>query len=133
MSKRTDLAGVVASTTLKKGVSKKYTRELAAYILDNRMTGDLDSLMRDVQADWAKTGHLEVLAASAHPLTDSIKNEIKRQVKSLEPSAKTIIITEVYDEEVIGGVRISLPERQLDLSVEAKLNKFKSLVRNGKE
>ncbi len=133
MSKRTDLASVVSRTTLKNGVSKKYAQELAAYVLDNRMTAELDSLMRDVQADWARSGYLEVLAYSAHPLSEQIKSEIKRQVKELEPDVKTIVITEVYDEALIGGVRISLPERQLDLSVEAKLNKFKSLVQNGKE
>jgi F0F1-type ATP synthase delta subunit len=133
MSKRTDLAGVVAESTLKKGASKKYTQELAAYIVDNRLTNDLDSLMRDVLGDWAKAGHLEVLAASAYPLSERVKSEIKRQVKKVEPSAKTIVITEVRDEDVIGGVRISLPDRQLDLSVESKLNKFKSLVSEGKE
>lgn len=133
MSKRTDLAGIISNTTLSKGASKKYTRELAAYIIDNRLGNELDSIMRDVQSDWSEAGYLEVLAASAHPLTDALKSEIKSQVKLIEPKAKTIVITEVYDPEVIGGVKISLPGRQLDLSVEAKLNKFKSLTRSGKE
>ena len=132
-TKRSELADVVASSTLKKGASRKYTRDLAAYLLDNHLTGEVDSLMRDVQALWAKSGHLEVLTSSAHPLTDSIKSEIRRQVKKAAPKASTIVVTEVYDEQVIGGVRINLPGRQLDLSIEAKLNRFKQLVSEGKE
>jgi F0F1-type ATP synthase delta subunit len=34
---------------------------------------------------------------------------------------------------VIGGVRLSLANQQLDLSVESKLNKFKQLTAAGKE
>lgn len=133
MSRRTDLAITIASTSIKNGVSNKYAQEIAAYILDNRLTNEVESLLRDIQADWATNGHLEVLAYSAHPLSNSIKDEIRQQVKKTEPGVKTIVVTEIEDPEVIGGVRISLPGRQLDLSVEAKLNKFKSLVSSGKE
>jgi F0F1-type ATP synthase delta subunit len=40
-------------------------------------------------------------------------------------------VTEVLDPEVLGGVRLSLANQQLDLSVEAKLNKFKQLTLTG--
>ncbi|HEX7633062.1 MAG TPA: F0F1 ATP synthase subunit delta [Candidatus Saccharimonadales bacterium] len=130
---RTQLARTIADTTLKKGVSKKYAQEIAAYLLTEGRVQELDSLLRDVQADWAEAGQVEVIATSAHPLTAQIKTTITKQIKQLYPEAKNIIITEVHNPEVIGGVRVSLANQQLDLSIEAQLNRFKQLTTQGKE
>jgi F0F1-type ATP synthase delta subunit len=86
-----------------------------------------------VQSLWAEQGYVEVLARTAHALSDAEKAEIKEQVGALYPAAKQVVVTEVSDPEVIGGVRLSLANQQLDLSVEAKLNKFKQLTAAGKE
>lgn len=130
---RAKLASIIADTTLKSGISKQYAEEIAAYLLTERRVSELDSVLRDVQADWAEAGLVEVIATSAHVLTPAIKAEITRQIKPLYPGAKTIIITEQHDPEIIGGVRVSLANQQLDLSIEAKLNKFKQLTTAGKE
>ena len=130
---RTKLAQTVADRTLKDGVTKQFSKEVAAYLLTERRVNELDSILRDVQADWAVAGHVEVVATSAHPLTPAIQTEIKRQVEKLYPRAKQIIIVEVRDPEIRGGVRLSLANQQLDLSVEAKLNKFKQLTLAGKD
>ncbi|HVX24013.1 MAG TPA: F0F1 ATP synthase subunit delta [Candidatus Saccharimonadales bacterium] len=130
---RTRIANVVADRSLKAGSTKRLSRELAAYLLDERRVHELDSILRDVQADWAEQGRVEVLAASAHDLSSKIQTDIKRQVKALYPNAKTIIVTPVHDPSVIGGVRLRLADRQLDLSVEAKLNRFKQLTTAGKD
>jgi F0F1-type ATP synthase delta subunit len=130
-SPRTRIASTIADRTLSNGVSKEYSREVAAYLLAEGRVGELDSLLRDVQVDWAASGYVEVLAASAFPLSADTKADITRQVKPLYPNAEQIIITELHDPDVLGGVRLSVANQQLDLSVEAKLNKFKQLV--GKE
>jgi F-type H+-transporting ATPase subunit delta len=130
---RTKFARVVADKTLKSGVNKRFSKEVAAYLLAERRVSELDSVLRDVQADWAEAGHVEVLAGSAHPLNAHIRAEIEREVKKLYPQAKTVSVREVADPEIIGGVRLSLANRQLDLSIEAKLNKFKQLTTAGKE
>ena len=130
---RVRIARTVADQTLAEGVSKAYARELAAYLLSERRVGELDSLLRDVQADWARKGYVEVLARSAHPLTDAVKRDIAARIKPLFSEAKKIVVTEVADPGVVGGVQIQLADRQLDLSVEGKLNKFKQLTGAGKE
>lgn len=132
-SPRTRIATTIADTTLKNGASKAYSREIAAYLLAEGRTGELDSLLRDVQADWATNGYVEVLAASAFPLSASTKADIVKQIEPLYPDAKQIIVTELHDPDVLGGVRLSVANQQLDLSVEAKLNKFKQLTVAGKE
>ena len=131
---RTRIAHTIADRTLKDGSKKKLSQEIAAYyLLSERRVGDLDSLLRDVQADWAEAGFVEVLATSAHPLSAAVRVNIEKRIKSLYPGAKRIIVTEVHDPEVIGGVRLNLANQQLDLSIEAKLNKFKQLTTSGKD
>ena len=125
---RTRIANAIASRTLKNGTSKEYAKEIAAYLLSDHRVHELDSLTRDVRAAWAEDGYIEAVASSAHPLTAHIKNDIISEVKKIYPSAKKIIITEVHDAAVIGGVRLSLPNQQLDLSVENKLNQLKRLT-----
>lgn len=130
---RTRLAKLIADKTLKGGVSKGFDREVAAYLLSEGRVNELDSLLRDVQADWAEAGHIEVVARSAHPLTESVRADIKRRVKQVYPAAKQVVINETVDPEVVGGVRLSLPNQQLDLSIRSKLNTFKQLVTAGKD
>lgn len=131
-TRRTRIAQTIADKTLKSGSSKKLNQEIAAYLLAERRVGDLDSILRDVQADWAEAGVIEVIASSAHELSAANKADIKKQVAKLYPAANKIIVTHVEDPEVIGSVRLELPNQQLDMSVEAKLNKFKQLT-TGKE
>lgn len=130
---RVRIAKIIAARTLKQGVSRRFSQEIAAYLLSERRVNELDSVLRDVQADWAAAGHVEVLAASANPLTAAVKADIARLVKRLAPDAKRVMVTETRDPSVIGGVRLNLADRQLDLSIETKLNKFKQLVAAGKE
>lgn len=131
---RTRVARLIADKSLQQqGVSQELAREVAAYLLTERRVGELDSLLRDIGADWAAAGIIEVLAYSAHPLTEVIEAEIVAQVKRLYPAAQQIRITAVPDPEVIGGVRLRLPNQQLDLSIEAKLNRFKQLTLTGKD
>ena len=130
---RFDIASTIAARTYHRGHSKELAKEVAAMLLHEGRVSELDSLLRDIQADWALHGYVEVLAYSAHPLTDVVKADIKGRVTQLFPKAEKIVVTEVADPSVVGGVRIRLAHQQLDLSVEAKLNKFKQLVRAGKE
>lgn len=127
---RTQVASVL--TKLVKSVGEKHlAKEVAAYLLEENRTGELDSLLRDVTHQRAEAGIIEVTAVSAHELSPTVTSDIKAQVKRLYPDAKQIIVNERVDLDQIGGVRLELPDRQLDLSVRAKLNKFKQLTTTG--
>ncbi len=127
------IADTIADRALKSTSTKTLARQTAAYLLDERRVGELDSLLRDIQSDWADDGHIEAIATSAFPLSPAIHKEIEREVRRLYPKAKSVLITEVHDASVIGGVRINLPNQQFDLSIQAKLDKFKQLTTAGKE
>jgi len=131
---RTRIASSIADATLQNGNSKAYARELAAYLLAEGRADELDSLLRDVQIAWAERGVVEVLARSAFPLDTDVKADIETTVRELYPAAKTIVVSEVADPSVIGGVQLLVAGTQrLDLSVQAKLNQFKRLTGAGKE
>lgn len=127
-SARLALADYLAERSLKSGLNRRLSRQVAAYLLSERRTSELNSLMRDVQADWATDGYVEVLASSAHPLSPALKKDIATSVRRLFPKAAKVQITDTLDPSIIGGVRLSLANQQWDLSVKAKLNKFKQLI-----
>lgn len=104
---------------------RRLSQEIAAYLLDTGRTGELDSLARDLISARANDGVVEVSAVSARKLSEAALKDIRSQVRELYSSAQKIIITEVQDPSVIGGVRLEFPGRQLDLSVRSKLNHFK--------
>lgn len=130
---RTKIAKTIADRIDRSDSPQAVSREIAAYLLAERRVDDLDSVMRDLWQIRADAGVVEVVAASAHPLTDDIKQNIKSEIKRHYPDAKDISIDELFDPTIIGGVRLSLANQQLDMSVEAKLNKFKQLTAVGKE
>lgn len=127
-ARRTRIARVVADQTLKSGISQKFAREIAAYLMSEHRTAEVDSLVRDVQADWAAAGQVEVIASSAHPLNAAAKADIASRAKKLYPGAKRVIVTEKLDPSLIGGVRLNFADSQLDLSLRSKLNQFKQLT-----
>jgi F0F1-type ATP synthase delta subunit len=130
---RTKLARLIADRTLRQGLSRRLAAEIAAYLLTERRTNELNSVLRDVQADWAAAGEVEVIARSAFPLTARAKASISRRLKPLYPKARRISIIETHDPAVIGGVRLNLADRQLDLSIRAKLDTFKHVATTGRD
>jgi len=107
---------------------EKFAAETAGYLLSENRTGELDSLARDLISYRAKNGVVEVTAISAHQLAPAALSEVKSKVRQLHPKARKIIINQRLDKTQIGGVRLELPDRQLDLSLRSKLNKFKQLT-----
>lgn len=106
----------------------KLSQEIAAYLLAERRTGELNSLMRDIMQDRADKGIVEVAAVTAYPLTPETLAAITREVKTAMPQAKSVIVSEQIDASVVGGVRLEFPNQRLDLSVRNKLNHFKQLT-----
>lgn len=123
---------IVASTLAQKSLGQSndpgFAKEIAAFLLAERRTAELDSIIRDIMQYRADHGIVEVMAISAHPLTDSIRQDIKAQAMSLYPAAKQVIITYKHDKTVVGGVRLELANQHLDLTVRNTLNRFKQLT-----
>ena len=130
---RTKLAQVIAEQTIKGKNSQRLPKQIAAYLLSTRRVGELESLLRDIQLDWARLGRVEVEATSAFKLSNQVKSDIRSKAKKLYPNAKSITISEIYDPSVVGGVNVTIANQQLDLTLETKLNRFKHLALTGKD
>ena len=128
---RSRLAAIIAERSELLDGTKALSQEIAAYLLAEGRTGELDSILRDVMQYRADKGIVEVAAIDAHPLNDSIKSDVTKLIKGIFPNAKQIIISEEIDSNVIGGVRLELANQQLDLSIRSKLNRFKQLTATG--
>lgn len=130
---RTKIASTVAELTMKSGISDSLAREIAAYILEQGRSNDLDSILRDVAEYWSQKGYVNATVVCAHSLSDQAKDDIKKWLKTMYPNAHALSLSERVDPELIGGVRLELPNQQLDLSIQAKLNQFKQSTMSGKD
>lgn len=125
---RSQVAAIIAENSLKAVPASQLAREIAAYLLAERRTSQLESLLRDILQYRADHGIVEVQATYAHALDDEIRRNIRSQVQELYPAAKQIIISEHVDASAIGGIRLELANQQFDASVRSKLNHFKQFV-----
>lgn len=125
---RSRIAQTIADKTLGKTTARPVAKEIAAYLLAEHRVQELASIMRDVQADWAEAGHVEVMVTSAHPLTAAVESDITRQVKTVYPAAKRVVVTSTIDPAVVGGIKVRLAHQQFDASVASKLDTFKQLT-----
>ncbi len=130
---RSRIATLLAERTLREGTSPRLMKKVAAYLLSEHRVGELASILRDVQADWAKSGYVEVLATTAHPLGVRARQEIKQQMRGLYPQAKQIVVSEVLDPTTIGGVTLHVADKQFDVSVRSKLHMFQQAALSKQE
>lgn len=121
---RHTLASVIGSK-LTASNEKRLARETAAYLLNEKRSGELDSLLRDIEQYRADNGIVEVVAVSAFPLDAKARKEVEAKIRTAYPKAKRILITERIDANQLAGVRLELANQQLDLTIRTKLNQFK--------
>ncbi|GEM_PF-273684 len=131
---RHEIAAAIARRSLSThsvSAAKDLGDEIAAYLLAERRTGDLESLLRDIIQYRADHGIVEVIAVSAFALSDKVRADITAEVRKLQPDAKEIIISHRLDSSVVSGVRLEFANQQLDMSARSKLNKLKQLTQAG--
>lgn len=126
---RRAIAKILAERSL--GRAANLDKEVAAYLLSESRTTDLAPLMRDVMQYRVEQGIVEVVAVTAHALSDEVRSDIEKQAERVYPEAKKIIISEELQPDLVGGIRLEFPSEQLDLSVRASLHRFKQLTTAG--
>jgi F-type H+-transporting ATPase subunit delta len=128
---RKKIAAVIDSRIRNGESINKIAKEMAAYLLDNNRSSELESIMRDVIALRAEQGQVEVSVSTAHKLEAGTKEDLKKLIKTIRPAAKDIQIDEDIDPSLIGGLKLGVVNQSLDLSIRAKLNKLKQLTTAG--
>ena len=99
-------------------------RELAAYLIESRREKEAELIVRDVENALLAKGTAVATVVSARKLADDAKKALREFISSQYSGVKTVELREKVDSSLIGGVRLELPDRQLDASVKSKLEKL---------
>lgn len=121
---RRKLAGNMAARLSSGESQKTILRELAAYLIDSGRKNEASLIVRDVEAMLVDKGTAIGTVTSARPLSKQAKATVESFIVEQYPSVSTVVLRELVDESLIGGMKLELPGRQLDASVKAKLMKI---------
>lgn len=124
-SNSTIARALLADLTVGKS-TQDISRSLAAYLIEERRMGDLSTILRDIERQLLQQdGKLYVQAETAHSLSAQQSAEIQK-IFMAQTGAKQVIIQETINPDVIGGVRLTTADHQLDLTVRRQLQRLKS-------
>lgn len=128
MSRRT-IARVVAERLTRPGADgPAVMREVAAFLLENGMATDADTLINDIADELhTLTGRLVVEVTSARPLSAEARTSLVQYLKD-ETRADDVELYESVDTELIGGLIAKTPSAELDVSVRNKLRQLTALA-----
>lgn len=100
-------------------------KELAALLIDAKRTKELDLIIKDIEYRLADKGVMHATVVSAHELTVETKKALEAFVKQ-ETTATTVSLSSMIEPAVIGGVKISIPGRELDQTIARQLTVLKT-------
>lgn len=123
-TKRTELATAIAGLLAETKNPKALSKAIAAYLVSEHQTKDLDAILRDVMTARANDGVIEAQLTTAFPLSSAVKADVERLLKQEYPSAKQLVYQETVRPEVLSGIKIQTPDKQLDETARGKLDQL---------
>lgn len=130
---RQQLAQVIATRTMENPSDDNLPIQVAAYLSEVKQISSLESLVRDVMEYRAQNGIIEATVSSAYAIDERLVKDIEILLKDAFPDAKEIILDQEIDSNLVGGVKVSLANQQLDMTVREKLDTFKRLTQDIKD
>jgi len=111
-----------AADRLEQGVSlKDVAAHLAAVLASSKRGGQSRQLAEDVAFEMESRGlRTEATLTSARPLGDDLIGQLEKFIKA-ETKTDKVIINQVVEPEVIGGVRIETARRSWDQTIKRRL------------
>ncbi len=107
---------------------KKWQDALAAVLKESRRTNEAELLTRDIALELEQRGnHAEALVTSATPLSDELRKQLTRFIKS-KAKVSDVSIEENIDKSVIGGVKIETAVHSWDKTIARQLTNLKEAI-----
>ncbi|HEX6461943.1 MAG TPA: F0F1 ATP synthase subunit delta [Candidatus Saccharimonadales bacterium] len=120
------LARSFASELLKAPLKKQHLiQSLAAYLLETKQIKTLDMVLADITKELANRGHVAAEVITAREISSVARAAITELVKSTT-GATTAELSESTSPDLIGGVKLTIPGRELDTSVKRQLQQLKA-------
>lgn len=112
-----------------KGRIHPYTLNFMKLLCDNGTIGQFsdcaEAFRKRYQSD---RGILEVCAVCAAPLRDELQEKLKKKLTQM--TGKQIALTVRVEESLLGGIRLELPDRQYDGSVQHQLERIQKILQD---
>jgi F0F1-type ATP synthase delta subunit len=118
---RRKIAAYAADKIISGTSVKSVLREIAAYLVDTRRTRETDLIVREIEDTLAEKGAVVADVTTAYPLSDSLRDEVKKLV-----GGKTVYLRENIDESVLGGVLVDIPGQRFDGTIRRKLTALRA-------
>lgn len=125
MLSRRQVARSVAARLLAGDDSAAVLRQLAAYLVVNRLQKQLAMYVGDIEYELAQAGTVVANVTSARTLTPDLRQQLIDYVQA-ETSARRVVLEESIDPAIIGGVIVRTPTLTLDASVTTKLKRLRT-------
>lgn len=122
---RRSMAEYIATGLVEGQSKRKLFQQLAGYLVDTQRTKELDLIVRDIEFSLAEKGIVQASVVSAFDLTAETKKALEGFVKQ-QTKASQVSLTNLVDESVLGGVKISVPGRELDQTALHQLTVLKT-------
>lgn len=113
---RRRLASYAAGVLAAGGDRSLLLREIAAYLIETEATRTADLVVAAIEEELQVRGIVVIEAVSAHPLSDELRARIRTLVGGREAHFR-----ERINPDVIGGVKIALPDSEFDGTIQRKL------------
>lgn len=108
------------------GVSvKKLARQLAAHLIETKRTDELELVLREIQYLLAEKGYVIGTVTAARELSAATKQMLEAYAQK-KTGAQQVQLDTIVDESVLGGVKLDLPGRELDLTIARQLTMLKT-------
>lgn len=98
---------------------------LAAYLVTEKQTKHAGLIIRDIEEYVAERGHVGATVTSAFALSEETLSELREYIAQ-HTQATDISLRNEVDEKVLGGVKISLPGKELDQTIATQLTALKT-------
>lgn len=129
---RRKIAEYVAGELQSGKVSKNLAQQLAAYLVAEKQSHQVDLLVSDIEAALdSQYGVSSARITTARPLTADLRKAITDFVKKSENAKSVVIAEESTDADLIGGVTIQTPQGFFDSSVRYQLQQLQALKNRG--
>ena len=102
-------------------------KSVAAYLLCYGMVNQAELLVQDIAHElFTETGHLMATMESAEQLSHSLESSLRSYLKRVT-KADRVELTKHIDPSLLGGVRLSVPGAELDLTVRRQLKQLRGV------
>lgn len=123
--RRTDIARAFVQQADTKSIDHA-VKELAALLLEERMHDQIEEIILDIAREYQlQHGVVEAEARTAQKLSAEVKKQLAERVKATT-GAKKVVLHEEIDQALLGGVVLSAPDMELDLSLKSKLARLRA-------